>query len=454
MKHMPHDSRHRTVWHRRLATRTAFVLTLAGVVLACGVLWQRQLAAYNFDHAIVDAPAQRTEGANTIGFSELAVRDEQIRVWNIARQADTGSALVLGQLAAYHMQRAREGGGWADYLEAESLARHSLAGRLHRNGASAVTLVNALLAQHRFTEAYDVAHDLVQREHDVPEYRALLGEVAMELGHDTMADSMFRSVWTERRHLSLAPRIARWLELTNHVREARVLLTYARDDAASRRNIASETKAWFHMRLGDLELRAGNVRRAEQSYRDGLAAEPGDPRLYAAMARLAVAKNNPQAAIAWGERALGLQLDPAALGLIGDAYARLGDRAKAKEYFQTLEVAVAGQPGPYHRMWSLYLLDHGLRVDSVLARAAGELTTRRDVYGYDLMAWALYKSGRVSDAHKMMQRALRFGTPDPQLQAHAAAIAAAVAAVAAAPPSAAVTASARGIPLPAASGSR
>lgn len=357
------------------------------------------------------------------GFRELAVRDTQIMVWEQALHADSTSALVLGQLAALHLQRAREGGGWPDYVVSEQLARRSVSRRTNRNGASAVTLTNALLAQHRFTEARDVAAALVSREWDIPEYRALLGEVSMELGDDATSDAMFRSVWTLRSQLSMAPRVARWLELTNHVPEARALLTRARDDAFARRDVATETKAWFALRLGDLELRAGKPNRAESAFREGLGVEPGDPRLFAAMARLAAARHQPRDVITWGERAVSMQLDPATLGLLGDAWASVGDSAKSRTYFQTLEVAVSAQPGPFHRAWSLYLLDHGLRVNDVLVRAQTELRERKDVYGYDLVAWALHVAGRNAEAAAMMAQARRLSTPDPLLVAHAAAIA-------------------------------
>lgn len=372
----------------------------------------------------------RAEGPSptqSVGYAELAQRDTTIMVWHQALDADTGSALVLGQLAALHLQRAREGGGWEDYRTAEALARHSLRRRTNRNGSSAVTLVNALLSQHQFRDAHEIAAQLVAREPDIPAYRALLGEVAMELGNDALADSMFRSVWTQRQQLSLAPRVARWLELNNHVREARALLTTARRDVMARREVASETKAWFALRVGDLEARAGDWRSAERAYREGLRIEPGDPRLYAAMARLELSRDHPDRAVAWGERALTLQLDPATLGVIGDAYDALGDRANAERYWQTLNVAVSTQPGAYHRAWALSLLDHQRDVPTVLAKAQEELQDRRDVYGYDVVAWALYQSGQFADAQRMMTHALRLHTPDPLLQRHAEAIAAAVA---------------------------
>ncbi len=353
------------------------------------------------------------------GFSERDMRDEQIRVWHQALDADPTSAIALGQLAALHLQRAREGGTWDDYVQAESFARRSLGKRTQRNAATASTLVSVLLAQHRFTEARDVAAELVEREPDIPQYRATLGEVAMELGDDATAERMFRSVWRERHLLTIAPRVARWLELTNHVREARQLLIAARNDAVSRRDVAKETQAWFEMRVGDLELRDGHLRAAETAFRAGLAIEPDDPRLLAAMARLADAKGNAADVASWGERAIGLQLDPATLGLVGDAYAAQGDSARAAEYFQSLEVAVSMQPGAYHRAWSLYLLEHGLRVDDVLRKAQDELVQRKDIYGYDILALALYKSGRQAEAQEAMRQALRLNTPDPLLRRHA-----------------------------------
>lgn len=391
------------------------VLRLIGVgavvVTACGLALTR-IPRAAASAAPVGAP-------RVSGFSERAERDVQIRVWHQALDADSTSAIATGQLAGLHLQRAREGGGWDDYVKAESFARRSLGKRTQRNAATASTLVSILLAQHRFTEARTIAEDLVRTDPETPQYRATLAEVAMELGDDVAADSLFRSVWADRATLSIAPRLARWLELTNHVPDARRLLISARDDALARRDVASETKAWFHLRVGDLELRRGRTETACESFKAGLAIEPDDPRLLAAMARYYAALGEWKNVIEWGERAIGIQLDPATLGLIGDAYEMLGQHNKADEYFRTLEVAVSLQPGAYHRAWSLYLLDHGLQVPSVLQKAEEELRERKDVYGYDIVAWALEKSGRHEEAKTAMRAALRLQTPDPLLMRHA-----------------------------------
>ena len=51
----------------------------------------------------------------------------------------------------------------------------------------------------------------------------------------------------------------------------------------------------------------------------------------------------------------------------------------------------------------------------MLQNVAGELETRRDIYGYDLLAWALHGSGRDAEARAPMAQALALGTRDAML---------------------------------------
>jgi predicted Zn-dependent protease len=77
--------------------------------------------------------------------------------------------------------------------------------------------------------------------------------------------------------------------------------------------------AWFHLRVGDLELRNGRLDAAENAFRAGLAAHPEDYRLLGEMAKVALARGEPAAALALGERAIGQVLDPATLAVMSDA---------------------------------------------------------------------------------------------------------------------------------------
>ena len=108
---------------------------------------------------------------------------------------------------------------------------------------------------------------------------------------------------------------------------------------------------------------------------------------------------------------------------MSDAWRALGDSAKAAEFDRAMALSVLRQPGAYHRAWSLYLLDHDRDVAAVLANVSRELESRRDVYGYDLLAWALHAAGRNQEARAPMARALALGTRDAMLFYHAGMIA-------------------------------
>ena len=181
----------------------------------------------------------------------------------------------------------------------------------------------------------------------------------------------------------------------------------------------SEQRAWFHLRVADVELRSGRLDSAEAAFRRGLHLAPDDYRLLGGMARLKLARGLPREAAALGEQALASMLDPATLAVVGEAYAEAGDSARAAEYYRTMEVAISGGSGALHRAWSLSLLDRGRRVPEVLARAQQELLGRRDIYGYDVVAWALHASGRNPEARRTMSRALVLGTQDASLFYHA-----------------------------------
>jgi tetratricopeptide (TPR) repeat protein len=351
--------------------------------------------------------------------AEIAQRELQISAWSNALAADSESAISLAQLAGLHLQRARESGSEGDYHKAEDYARRSLALRVTRNGRTYLTLATALVASHRFAEAEQVAREAVELEPDVPEYAAALAEIRMELGDYTGARILFDSLFRFQSRLSIAPRLSRWAELDGRSEVAYRILRKAAERAAERRDLPREQVAWFHYRLGDFEARHGRMYRARKEYEKGLAVAPDDHRILTALAKLALMEDRPQRAIEDAERALSARMDPATLAIMAEAHLALGDTVTADENISAMEIAVRGQPGEYHRAWSLFLLDHGREAGAVHARAVEELKSRKDIYGYDVLAWSLYHLGRFDDAALNMTNALKLGTRDPLLLYHA-----------------------------------
>jgi tetratricopeptide (TPR) repeat protein len=352
-----------------------------------------------------------------------AIRDSDIAFYEARARRDPTGAMDLARAARLYLQRARETGNYDDVLRAEADARRSIAHRAGHNATAVQVLASALLSEHRFGDAQDVARGLVASDPTHVSYRAALGEIDFELGRYPEARATFDSLRAFRGELSVTPRLARWEELTGHTEAARHLLHVALDEAERRADLPQEQVAWFWLRLGDLELRAGRPDVAAFAYGRGLRAHPEDYRVLAAVAHLDAVRHDWRGAVDAGERAIAANLDPATLGTISDAYAALGDTGKAAEYARVLEVAVSRQPGAYHRAWSLFLLDHHRRVGEVLSKARAELEIRQDIYGYDVVAWALYQDGRARDAERPMIRALSQGTRDAMLFYHAGMIA-------------------------------
>jgi len=353
--------------------------------------------------------------------SESEIRERDIAFFERRVNEDTLGASDRSQLAALYMDRARATGGFTDYERAERLARRSLALRTEHNSQTFGLLASALLARHDFAEALIVAKTADSLDPGVPRHLALLGEIELEIGDYKAAATHFASIHFDADQFTILARVARWRELTGHADAARRLLQIAATKVYHRDDLPREQVAWFHYRLGELELRTGHLDSAAAAYRRGLEIFPEDYRILGGLARLAAVRGDWKQAVEYGNEAIAIQLDPATLGAISEAYAALGDSAQAAQYARAMATSALKQPGPIHRAWGLFLLDHGTKddVDRVLAKTRLEMRTRHDVYGYDLLAWALHKQGRDADARVAMQRALAQHTEDAQLFYHA-----------------------------------
>jgi tetratricopeptide (TPR) repeat protein len=212
--------------------------------------------------------------------------------------------------------------------------------------------------------------------------------------------------------------------VTGRAAEARGILRRAIVEVDRRDDLPREQVAWFHYRLGELELRTGHVAAADSAFHVALLRHADDVRALGGLARTALMRNDMRRAITYGEDAINIQLDPATLGTLSQAYAALGDSVQAKQFAKAMSLSALTQPGQIHRAWGLFLLDHGTASDraDVLRRARREVRERRDVYGYDVLAWALHRTGRAAEARDAMRIALSQRTEDVLLASHARAI--------------------------------
>lgn len=391
---------------------------LAGMMLLTGVVAVGGCGPAQNQSQSAGSTVLQAQSANALP-SESEVRELDIAFYKERAERDPSGATDLAQLASLYLRRSRETGDPNDAIRAEKASRLSLHNRTSRNDKAAQILAFSLLSQHRFTEALVVDRALSARNPDVPTLRAAVGEIEMELGDYSSARESFRLVAAKVNDLSVVPRLARWAEIEGKSEEAEQLLRLSLAQALGQPGVPREQVAWYWLRLGDVELRSGRADAAESAYKRGLAHHPGDYRILAALAHLSAVRHQWKQAVSYGQDAIASNLDPATLGTLSDAYFAMGDTAESAEYARALDVAVLKQPGAYHRAWSLFLLDHNRHVAMVTRKVREELKTRRDIYGYDLLAWALYKQHRGVGAERAMAKALREGTVDALLFYHA-----------------------------------
>lgn len=357
-----------------------------------------------------------TTTASPVVAATPSMRHQAIAFYERRLTEDPHSALDMAQLAALFMEDGRMLGDERAFVSAESLARRSLGERTRRNGRSAALLVNALLAQHRFAEAQGGAEDLVAAEPEELAYRALLAETMMEVGDYRGAVSMLGSVRQHRADLGIAPRFARWAELTGQPGEARRVLRASIDEARRRPDLSGGQRAWFSLRLADVELRHGHVRAAAKAISDGLRESPGDWRLILTRARLQAAKRSWKDAVKSAEEVIAAVPSPDAFAILAESNERMGRHEEAAGYTTALEAVARTQPGAIHRTWAMTLLDGTGEPSAIVALAAADTLVRRDVHALDLLAWALHRADRSAEALPLSRRAMTLGSVEPALR--------------------------------------
>lgn len=397
----------------RLGTGASAAVLLIGAFVA-GNEWRsgRAAAPVRASAPVTILPAE---------LSEPEIRDRDIEFYARRAAEDHTGAADRATLAALLFARARATGSATDLKRAEQLARTSTVLRTERNGQAFELLASILMARHAFRDARTIMLQANSLAPDTPSHLALLGEIELELGEYTLAASRFRAIRFDGEQFTIGARLARWYELTGHADIARQFLTRAISRVRLRDDLPREQVAWFPYRLGELELRVGRLDEADTAFRAALAINGQDVRALGGLTRLAVARQQWNEAIGYGSEATAVQLDPATVGAMSVAYAALGDSTQSQSFARAMAVSALRQPGAIHRAWGLFLLDHGADADrrEVLRRARRELANRHDVYGHDLLAWALFRNGRFVEAQSQMSMALTQHTEDGLLASHA-----------------------------------
>jgi Flp pilus assembly protein TadD len=390
-----------------------------------GVLANRQ-AGDPFDSDGADVAQRTGPGAAALERERIA---GDIAFWSARLEANRADIVSATKLAQAHLESARATGDITAYLRAQAAADAALEAQPTYLPARALR-ATALVALHHFSEGREVARGILEERPNDPTALGVLGDADLELGDVAAARGAYQTLSAvadssaariRRSHLSFLEG-----DVAGAVDSARQALAAADEEA-----LGGPALAWYQYRLGDVLIATGDRPGAASAYAAALVTDPDSYLAHAGLARIAAADGRLEEAIGHLDAAIAAVPLPDLVARRADLYrlrAGEGDAERERRDRETVLAiaALAGDAGSVHdRTLSLYLADHGIDVARALALAESEIAVRRDVYGYDALAWALLANRRADEAAAAMDKALALGTRDARMLYHAGMIAAA-----------------------------
>lgn len=351
----------------------------------------------------------RAELAQTVG--EMTARVQ-------TRSDDTAAVLLLAD-ALLRVQRVNSDG------RAVVIAEQHLRRLLHRRPAhyEARRMLGAvLLAQHRFGEAIaEAAHARAADPRDPWNY-GVIGDGAIELGDYARAFDAFDRMGQLAPGPAAYARTSYGFEVQGELTAA---LDYMRMAADGTSPNDPESQSWHYTQIGDLLLQLGRVRDGRLEYERAAATFPEHPLAIQGLARVRIIEGDLNGARLLLQQQLAKAPTPDLAAAIGDLCVALGESDTAEPYFRMVEqierAAWANGPRQPHVL-ARFLIDHDRSPSEALDLAEEAVRARRDIFTMDVLASGYLKAGRLDEAAKAADAALRTGTRDARILWHAAEI--------------------------------
>ena len=387
---------------------------------------QQDLAPLVPDVADLDTGSDTSQGHA----AEVALINADIAFWSGRFQVHPTDFVSATQWGVREIDLGRVTGDVTAYLRAGAAFDAALK-TYAENPAAIGYKGSVLISLHRFADARALSNSVLADQPTNPVALATLGDASLELGDVATAAASFQHV------NAVAPGAATLVRLAHLAFIEGDTATAVKDAQAAvplsvQEGTEGERAAWYQYQLGETLISTGDLAGATVAYRAAVAADADSYWAHSGLSRALVGAGDLDGAIKEITTAIAIVPLPDFLARRGDLYtlrARTGDAARAKQDYALVEVEakLAGDAAyVYDRTLVLYLANHGLDPARAVSLASAELATRKDVYGYDAYAWALFAAGRPSDADAAMATALAFGTKDAKLMYHAGMIAAAL----------------------------
>lgn len=401
-----------------MSTRKIVILGLATAVLILGsyLFNANNPFAANAEPEEISIPVEAIPSVS----HAMKSSDEQIVFWQQKVQRDDRDYISLTYLGQAYLQKGRETGDAAVYSRAQAALEQALT----INPTYELTLAYlsaALISQHDFQGALEIAERIYDFDPGALQALATMGDARLELGQYDEAAAAYETLLAQAPGAAVFSRAARLAWLQGDVTAAIDWMQQAADEAAAI-GLTGERLAWYQFQLGELYFNSGAVDAAAAQYAAARQTWPDYYLVLVGEGKVAAAQGNYDEAIALYEKLVARLPQPAFVATLGDFYALAGDETAAQQQYDTVDFITnleSTNEALYGRQIALFYANHGMNLDSALASAQAELASRPDVYGYDVLAWTLFKNGRLGEAAAASEQALRLGTQDALFYYHA-----------------------------------
>jgi tetratricopeptide (TPR) repeat protein len=325
------------------------------------------------------------------------------------RANPTGPA-GLGLLGLAYQQRARETGDPSYYTKSAGVLRRAL----HYAPDDLVAtggLGTLALSRHRFREALALGRRAVALSPSTARGYGVVGDALVERGRYPEAFAAFDRMASLKPSLSSYARVSYARELLGDTAGAAQAMRLAIDSAVGQ----PEALAWSQTQLGKLFWSQGRIQAAEYRYRAALAARRGYVYAFDGLAQVEAARGHLGRAVAYERRAADTIPLPQFVATLGDLLHRTGnDRAARRQYalIGAIQRLLHANGVRTDLETALFDVDHAVRLPRALLLAKAARVERPSIDGDDVLAWALARNGRCTEALHYSQRSLRLGTRD------------------------------------------
>lgn len=317
-------------------------------------------------------------------------------------------------LAVYYIKRNRETGDFSFNTKASDAVEKALS--LDASDISARKLRAALhLGFHRFDDALNEAGQLRKEFPNDPFVLGVLSDANVEMGKYTEALEATQAMVDSRPDSSSYARVAQLRSLHGDSAGAIKMMTLAAKTA----DPADKTlQSWCLVQLGDEHWKVGKYVEAEKIYDEALAINPGYFLALVSMGRVRASTGDFEAVEKYLNEAQSFVPNTNAIHLLADIYSLNGKSECANaEYAKFDKIQTDLGDGADHKKLILSKANRGM-TEEALEMALAEYAAEKNIHSAELVAWALYKAGRASEATPYIQEAMRLNTIDARVAFH------------------------------------